>query len=272
MSRLHDFERLIDDRLRSLFRSPAGQGEKREMIEVHRAILDDVAGHIEMLPRGRRAFAYPQLKIQILLPGPERRRAYEVAFVEAGALARDVRGRIEDEGVEIPERFEVEVLLVESLDPAVAVRGFDISYSGAAPVQKAAAVEIPTVWLQVVHGRAERDEYSFRKARITLGRLTDVLDAQQRLIRRNDVAFVESGDGPNPTVSRTHAHLEWDAAGACFRLFDDRSAQGTNVLREGGIVNVPRGLSKGIQLRPGDEIVLGQARVRFEYGVDSDTR
>ena len=135
-----------------------------------------------------------------------------------------------------------------------------------------AATVMPTVWLHITNGRADRDEYSFRKARITLGRLADVVDAQQRLIRRNDVAFVESSEGPNPTVSRSHAHLEWDAADGAFRLFDDRSAQGTTVLRDGGIINVPRGLSKGVQLKPGDEIVLGRARVRFELGTDSNTR
>ena len=112
-------------------------------------------------------------------------------------------------------------------------------------------------------GKADRDEYEFRKKRINLGRLADVPDAQQRLTRRNDVAFTDSPDGPNSTVSRAHAHLELDHATGHYRLFDDRSAMGTTVLREGDFLQVPRGSSKGVQLQSGDEIVLGQARLRF---------
>ena len=57
MSRLHEFERLIDDKLRALFRSPVQEGERREVIEVHRAILEEVASRVETKPRGRRIFA-----------------------------------------------------------------------------------------------------------------------------------------------------------------------------------------------------------------------
>ena len=32
-----------------------------------------------------------------------------------------------------------------------------------------------------------------------------------RPIRRNDVVFLESSDKPNSTVSRAHAHIEYDA-------------------------------------------------------------
>jgi hypothetical protein len=270
MSRLHEFERMIDGKLRALFRGPEGQGQKRELVEVHRAILDEVAGRIETLPRGRRAFAYPHLAVSILLPDPSRRRSYEVAFVEAGALAADIQSRLEDEGIPLPEHFRVDVFLVEELPPDIASRGFDVSYESSEPPRPAPA-GIPSVWLKVVHGRAERDEYTFQKSRINLGRLADVVDAHQRFIRRNDVAFVESSAAPNASVSRTHAHLEFDAGSQHFRIYDDRSAQGTTVLRDGLPISVPRGLSKGVQLRNGDEIVLGQARIAFEVAVGSET-
>lgn len=272
MSRLHDFERIIDEKLRGLFRGQAPQpGEKRELIEVHRAILDEIASRVESLPRGRRSYPYPQTTVRVLLPDPERRRAYEVAFVEAGALSRDIAGRLSDEHVEMPDAFRVEVELVEELPAGVADRGFDISYRSA-EAPRPAAVEIPGIWLKVTNGKAEREEYSFRKTRVNLGRLSDVVDSRQQLIRRNDVAFVESGDAPNPTVSRTHAHIEYDPTTQSFRLFDDHSAQGTRVIRDGGIVNVPQGASKGVQLRAGDEIVLGQARVLFDLQHDGHTQ
>jgi hypothetical protein len=269
MSRLHDFERLVDERLRKLFRGSAPQGEKHELIEVHRAILDEVARHVESLPRGRRTFSFPHLSIRVLLPDPARRRSYEVALLEADALARDIAGRLADEHVELPEKFRADVELVDELPADVAHRGFDISYESAQPAGESAGT--PAVWMKVLAGKADRDEYSFRKRRINLGRLSDVIDGRQRLIRRNDVAFLESPEPPNPTVSRTHAHLELDRDTGQFRLFDDRSAQGTTVLREGGIIPVPKGPSKGVQLRPGDEIVLGQARLSFDLHTESET-
>ncbi len=271
MSRLHDFERLVDERLRKLFRGSTPHGDKLEIIEVHRAILDEVARHIESLPRGRRTFSYPQLTVRVLLPDAGRRRSYEVAFIEADALARDIAGRIADEHVELPARFHVDVELVEELPADIAGRGFDIEYQSEG-ARRPAAAGTPGVWMKVLSGRADRDEYSFRKARINIGRLTDVVDAQQRLIRRNDVAFLEITEAPNSSISRTHAHIEFDSAAQQFRVFDDRSAQGTTVLRDGNIIPVPKGVSKGVQLLPGDEIVIGQARLSFDIHSESETR
>jgi hypothetical protein len=259
MSRLHEFERLIDEKLRSLFRSPAQEPERREVIEVHRAILDEVASRIETMPRGRRIFAYPHLTVRVLPPDPERRRAYEVVFTEADALQRDIRARLEEGEAEIPERFRVDVELVEELPEGIGERGFDIAYDRAP-----GAPELPRTRLLVLHGQAEKPDYVFNKRRINMGRLGDVLDPKQRLVRRNDIAFKDSADTPNSTVSRTHAHIEFDAKSGEFRIFDDHSALGTTVLREGEFVNVPRGTSKGAALRSGDEIVLGQARLAFE--------
>ena len=259
MSRLHEVERLIDDKLRALFRSPVQEGERREVIEVHRAILEEVASRVETMPRGRRIFAYPHLTVRVLPADPQRRRAYEVVFAEADALQRDIRTRLQEEEVEIPERFRVDVEFVEELPEGVGERGFDISYDRAAGTS-----ELPRTRLLILHGQAEHPDYIFRKRRINLGRLGNVLDPKQRLVRRNDVAFRDSQDAPNSTVSRTHAHIEFDAASGEFRIYDDHSALGTTVLREGEFVNVPRGTSKGAALRSGDEILLGQARLTFE--------
>jgi hypothetical protein len=45
-------------------------------------------------------------------------------------------------------------------------------------------------------------------------------------------------------------------------LLDDNSAQGTSVIRHGKGISVPRG-SRGLVLQSGDEIVIGQARLRL---------
>jgi FHA domain len=263
MSGLHDLERRIDEKLRGLLRS-SSPDQKRELLEIHRALLDDVTAHVERLARGKQVFLYTQLEVQILLPDAALRRSYEIVFVEADALARDIRFRLEEQRVELPPRLAVKVELVSWLPSDVAARGFDVHY-GSTPAPQPSE-EVTEVRLTVIAGSAEEQQLCLKKKRINLGRLVEVIDSDGRLTRKNDVAFRDDAQAPNPSVSRAHAHLEFDPEKAVFRLFDDRSAHGTTVLRDGLVIPVPQGLSKGIALRHGDEIVLGQARLRFEEG------
>ena len=261
MSRLHDLERRIDEILRGMLRS-SSPDQKRELLEIHRAVLDDVAAHVDTLPRGKRAFAYTQLEVRILLPDPVLRRSYELVFVEADALARDIRLRLEDQRVELPGNLAVQVELVSELPPDVALRGFDVHYTSIFKPQP--SVGAREVRLTIIAGSAEQQQLCLKKKRINLGRLSEVIDADGRLTRKNDVAFRDDGRAPNLSVSRAHAHIEFDPGGDVFRLFDDRSAHGTTVIRDGSVIPVPQGQSKGVALRHGDEIVLGQASLRFE--------
>jgi FHA domain len=261
MSRLHDLERRIDEKLRGMLRS-SSPDQKRELLEIHRALLDDVAARIDRLARGKQVFPYTQLEVRILLPDAALRRSYEVVFVEADALARDIQLRLEDERVELPPRIAVKVELAAELPADIAGRGFDVHYSSLPTPQP--SEEGMEVRLTVIAGSAEQQQVCFKKKRINLGRLVEVIDADGRLTRKNDVAFRDEAPAPSPSVSRAHAHIEFDPEKAVFRLFDDRSAHGTTVLRDGSVIPVPQGVSKGVALRDGDEIVLGQARLRFE--------
>ena len=118
--------------------------------------------------------------------------------------------------------------------------------------------------LSVVCGVAEAAAYSFAQTRIDLGRCAQVRDVRHRLIRTNQIAFADDGVGVNQSVSRSHAHVEYDAAAGHYRLCDDRSAHGTGVLRRGRTLTVAAG-SRGVRLQSGDEIVLGEARLRVTF-------
>ena len=142
-------------------------------------------------------------------------------------------------------------------------RGFDVSYSN--PPLSAPGADTIRIQLTILAGNAEKNQYDFAKHRINIGRLAEVLDSDMRLVRRNDIALKDDSTAENSTVSRAHAHLEYDPDSNCFRLFDDGSARGTMVIRDGSVIPVPRGNSKGILLQAGDEIILGKVRIRFEY-------
>jgi predicted component of type VI protein secretion system len=72
---------------------------------------------------------------------------------------------------------------------------------------------------------------------------------------------VDGGGGANDSVSRRHAHIVYSESSREYRVHDDGSAHGTCVLRNSTTIAVPSG-SRGIRLQSGDEIVLGEARVR----------
>jgi pSer/pThr/pTyr-binding forkhead associated (FHA) protein len=90
-----------------------------------------------------------------------------------------------------------------------------------------------------------------------------VRDSRNRLIRTNDVVFKDGAGAVNETVSRRHAHIDRGESAGDYRLFDDRSAHGTAIVRNGKTVSVPAS-SRGVRLQSGDEIVLGEARVRVK--------
>jgi len=113
--------------------------------------------------------------------------------------------------------------------------------------------------LTIVKGSGEPKSSSFTQPHIDLGRCGEVVDARGRLIRTNHLAFADEASPINQSVSRRHAHIELTDGN--YRLHDDRSAHGTGVLRGGRAIAVPSG-TRGIRLRSGDEILLGEARVR----------
>ena len=113
----------------------------------------------------------------------------------------------------------------------------------------------------MVKGKTAQPEYTLEKARTNIGRIAELTDAEQRVVRRNDVVF-EEGDEANATVSRRHAHIRLEAGE--YRICDDESEFGTRVFRDGRAIEVPAGNRRGERLRPGDEIYLGRACLRFD--------
>jgi hypothetical protein len=130
-----------------------------------------------------------------------------------------------------------------------------------------APAEVPSRRAQaqivVLTGETTRKQFTLTGERINIGRLAEVLDRERRVVRRNQVVFIESEDPANQTVSRAQAHI-LSVPPAGFQLFDDRSTYGTRIFREGRTITIPSGSPKGVRLRSGDEIYFGQASVRFE--------
>jgi hypothetical protein len=263
MSLLREIEKRIDAQLKKLFTSESAAAQGKELIEIQRLILDEVEDHAQMLPRARRRFPYNDLIVRIAAPEPDRRSAIQVVFIEGNALQAEIANHLRSEQIEVPPDLQVHVEPIEEPPAEIASKGFHIIYNTREAAKPQAKSKQP-VRLTVLHGNTEQPSYEINKPRIHLGRLSEVLDERRRPVRRNDIVFLESSDKPNSTVSRAHAHIEYDAAASEFRLFDDGSSYGTSVMHNGRLVNVPAAGGRGLRIDDGDEIYIGQARVLFE--------
>jgi len=238
----------------------------REPLEIVHLVVEAVEHEIQPGGRGTRVFPFNSVTLTVLAPSREERARFEAVL--AGELP--LRDRI-------VEHLRSKSCAIDDLT-------LDVAYVAKAPkdwrhpqftlafarVARAPAKEAPReaafsrIDLTVVRGTAERKTYSFTAKRIDLGRCAEVRDTRNRLIRTNQVAFVEGSGEVNQSVSRRHAHLAYEPASGGYRLRDDGSAHGTSVIRNGSTVAVPPG-SLGIRLRTGDELVLGEARLRIRF-------
>ena len=244
----------------------------REPVETIHAIVEAVKAEIQSGGRGRRVFPFNKIAVTILAPSRDARARIE-AMVEgeptlrhrivSGLAAASCPVNDLDLSIEYDTRSRKHWRTPE----------YHIEFERVAkPLAPAAATIAPPsrIELTVLQGTAERRTYSLApSARLDIGRCADVRDSRHRLIRTNHVAFVEASNGINQTVSRRHAHISYEAAARCFRLHDDGSEHGTGIVRHGRTLAVPRG-TRGVRLESGDEIVLGDARVRVKFADVTD--
>jgi hypothetical protein len=246
-----EIEKTIERGFRKFAEHVFGAAQSDELLLVHRAILDAIETKVQTASRGQRIFPYSLVTVTLISADADRRALYSAAFGAEARLENDVRQALEGAGCQLPRTFSVDVKTAESGD-----RPFEISYGTAAPAAPAPASLI------VVKGKAENEAYPISKPRTNIGRLAELTDAESRVVRRNDIVFLEGADEANGTVSRKHAHIQ--SAAGVYRIADDGSEFGTRVFRDGRSIDVPAGNRRGEKLRAGDEIHLGRACLRFQ--------
>ena len=236
--------------------------DAREPLEIVHGILDAVERQVQPGSRGARLFPFDRVTVSVAAPSRDARARFEALFSAEPSLRDRIVDRLR------AARCDVAALQIDTAFAGRAARHWDhpqfhVAFDRVAPVVAATpAVDArpARIEITVLRGAAERRSYAFTLSRIDFGRGVEVRDDRQRLLRTNHVAFVEGAAGVNQTISRRHAHITVDPSGE-HRLHDDRSAQGTGILRGGRTVPVPPG-ARGVRLSSGDEIVLGEAKVR----------
>jgi hypothetical protein len=223
-------------------------------------VVDSAVARVEPAGRGRHVFPFNVIKVVVLAPTREARARCAAVFDGEPTLRDRIEQRLASAGCDAID-VAVQVSYAARAKPGWAAADFHVAFDRLDPVPRPpAAGSRHVLSLTVVHGAATQERYAFTQARVDLGRCADVRDSRQRLVRTNHVAFLDEADAVNRSVSRQHAHIDMSAEGEC-RVYDDRSARGTGVLRRGATIPVPPG-TRGVRLLAGDEIVLGSARLR----------
>jgi hypothetical protein len=253
MSLFSEIEKTMERGFRRWTERMFGAAESDELLVLHHAILEEIESKVQTIARGQRVFPYSRVTVTLVAADEARSGLLQAAFGQR--LAEDVRAALEGVGCEVPRGFSLEVKTAEA-----GPRSFEIEYGREAA--RPTPVDTAVGRLVVVRGKAEQPHYTLEKARTNLGRLAELYDSEQRVVRRNDVVFEEGSEEANATVSRRHAHIRRE--GSEYRIADDESEFGTRVFRDGRPIEVPAGNRRGEKLRPGDEIYLGRACLRFE--------
>jgi len=257
MRSLEQLDRWIAGRVKGWATKVAGGQETPGLLEIRRDILEDVRDHIEPVGDGRSVFPYNYVLVS-LAPSGSGNHLYESALAGDHGLEADLRALLAEAGAFVPPGFSVTIETPSDPAPAWHDSPFRIEYMNRRPAP--ASASRPSARLIVVKGQCDPTELPIDSDRVNLGRLKEVTSEKDGLRRRNDLAFADS----ETTVSREHASIRYDAASGRFRVYDSKSNRGTSLFRAGRRIDVPRGGARGIQLQPGDEIHIGEARVVFE--------
>jgi hypothetical protein len=251
--------RRFDDAARKLTRSGG-----REPLEILHAIVDAVEREIRPSGRGKHAFPFNAIHVAVLAPSRESRERLQAVLAGESGLRQRIDDKLRAMGCNGAD-VAVTVSYAGRAQPVWRNPEFHLRFlkvDAPAPVVAATPPSCPRVDLVVSSGVAEKRSYSFVAERIDLGRCAEVRDSRGRLVRLNNVAFVDATSGPNQSVSRRHAHIARPRNSMELRLYDDDSAHGTHIVRQGRTIDVPKG-ARGVRLNSGDEIALGDARLRI---------
>jgi hypothetical protein len=252
---------------KSIEKLAARKGVVRQPMEIRRAVLDEIEELVEPAGRSRRVFPFNRVVVEVLAADPKQRAAMEAVLEGDHEIATSIGQRLREAGCPPPADLEIQLRFLKAAKADWEEgRSFRVVPERRERPRAAAAGEKPPevqAQIIVLKGTAARKQFALTGACTNVGRLVEVLDRQGRVVRRNQVVFLDSQDDATQTVSRAQAHIQF-VPPAEFRLYDDRSAYGTRILRSGRTIAIPSGSPRGVKLRSGDEIYFGQASVRFE--------
>lgn len=202
------------------------------------------------------------------------RHLYEAAVfadAEDKFKTEEVQKIADDYAIALPADWTLELSFTAE-PPVDSIRAADVDVALLISTKKKPAThKAATAYINVLNGEAEKERYEIASSsgRINIGREAKVQTADG-FYRKNHIAFTTTGNQSNRSVSRQHAHIEWDAETGSFILFPDEGGiPPHNKMKVRGDSGVPVKLQTieiGHRLQEGDQIILGESAVlEFTY-------
>jgi hypothetical protein len=177
----------------------------------------------------------------------------------------EVQKIADDYAIDLPENWTFQVSFVDAAPPeAVEAESIDAGLF-ISTKKKPRIHAASTAYIRVLNGEAEKEIYQItsKDGKINIGRERKARTAEG-FYRENFIAFPgASRHESNRSVSREHAHIEWDAEAGAFYIFADeggipphnkmkvRTAQGNPVKLQTAQI--------GHRLQEGDQVILGES-------------
>jgi len=215
-------------------------------------------------------------------PAEEEKFLYEAALYngDTDRLREDIQRIADNFALDLPGDWQLKLQFEDEL-PAGILRTNEIkaglklimsaaqAASGSEAAGSGYAAATFNATLKILKGKAEKDEYVLKAEetkRLNIGREA-LIQANDGSLRINHIAFPENpAYESNKYISRQHAHIEWDAASASFKLYADeggvppgnktkiRNAQDESVNKLNSTV-------VGYPLKDHDQVILGDAAI-----------
>lgn len=246
----------------------------RRPLRLQREILDEIEEKIELRNHTQPIFPFNRVLVYLLAEDSPRRTSLEAVLSGEESLSDHVVRRLTEAGARAPGNLKVEIKFVTESGDDWANPYFYVAFqrTGGRERRIKRSLESLNAHLTVSKGQAAQKTYSIRSSPFNIGRLREVTDNNGRILRRNDLVFLETGKNLsdenkeiNKTVARQHAHVQFDGNAPAFRLMADAPTASIRIFRNGKIIKAPPIKSKGVKLESGDEIYLGKARLMFDF-------
>jgi hypothetical protein len=205
----------------------------------------------------------------------EEKHLYEAAVFadnEQRFKEEEIQKIADDYAIALPENWTMEIHFADKAPPE-AIKANDVDAALFISTKKKPKVhKDATAYIRVLNGEAEKEVYTITSTRpkINIGREKRV-QTVDGFMRENQIAFPGgSGNESNRSVSRQHAHIEWDNETGMFVLFPDEGGvppmNKIKVRTEGGKPVKLQTTEIGHHLQEGDQIILGEsALLEFSY-------
>jgi hypothetical protein len=206
---------------------------------------------------------------------PGEKHLYEAALYaddEQRFKEEEVQRIADDYAIALPDTWTMEIVFVETAPPE-AIQATDVDAALFISTKKKLKVQKnATAYLKVLNGEAEKVVYTIQSSqrKVNIGREKRAQTADG-FMRENDIAFPDkSKNESNRSISRQHAHIEWDNDNNSFVLFPDEGGlppmNKIKVREADGNIFKLQAMEIGHHLKEGDQIVLGEsALLEFTY-------